>query len=111
MLTINKFTTIAESCGFSAGEPQKQGKQRYIEISQYTPAGEDWNETIWFKNVGDIISSIWERIEDWDSDDEAEVWINQRGTRGVPQSIRTLLDDQDWKVSKLKELHLQLTKA
>jgi len=110
MLTIKKFTRIAEECGFKVDGPYSNDDgSRYIEISQYTPAGEDWNETIDFNKVGEIEDKVYEFYENWDSDEEAEIWIGQRGTRGVPDSIQVILDDQKWKENKLKELNNKLT--
>ena len=39
--------------------------------------------------------------DDFDADEHAAGWIEIRGTRGVPDSIRTLLEDADEIKSKL----------
>ena len=43
-------------------------------------------------------------------DEEVEIWIDIRGTRGVPSSIKSLLEDAEWKLEKLKELLKEVTK-
>lgn len=77
-----------------------------IELETFTPAGEDWIESFEF-NENDInvfIKALENRIENWDSDYEAESYINQRGKNGVPNSIKILLDDADWKYNYLCDL-------
>lgn len=100
------FTKVAEELEFNVSEPSKErGGEWTIEFGQESSAGEDWWEVLRFKRACDIKDALWERIENWDSDEEAEIYINLRGTRGVPSSIRTLLDDQDWKLEQLKKLY------
>lgn len=42
--------------------------------------------------------------EDFDADEHAAMWIESRGERGIPSSIRTLIDDADAIKEMLKEL-------
>lgn len=77
-----------------------------IEIETYTPAGENWIENFEFdeNDINIFIKSLKNRIENWNSDYEAESYINQRGKNGVPNSIRVLLHDADWKYNYLCDL-------
>lgn len=81
-----------------------------IEISQYTPEGEDWYETFeWNNNDMQVfLDSLKSRIDGWDSEDEAMPYIEMRGKNGVPSSVRDLLDDADWKLEQLKALYTDL---
>ena len=72
---------------------------------QGTPAGEDWWETIWFDGTNeDFINNIKRRYNTFDVDEEAEMWVNMRGTNGVPNSIKILLEDAEWKEGMLLKL-------
>lgn len=59
-----------------------------VELSQYSPAGEDFYFTA---DKHNFARSIKEYAEDFDADEHAEMWVeNMHTVRGVPQSIRTL---------------------
>ena len=95
---------IIENHGFTAHKIEKQCDDYYVEIGQFTPAGEDWWETIWFDGTDEGFSEgVKERYLNFDIDDEAALWIEHRGKYGVPSSIRTLVEDAEWKDDKLKE--------
>lgn len=102
---IMHFTMVAENLGFSVDSPTKQDKQWYVEIQQYTPEGEDWYETVWFSAPNDIESEVERLYSNFDVDEEAELWIDSRGQNGVPSSIMAIVQDQQWKQNKLKELY------
>lgn len=101
----DRIIAFVESYGFSMNEVEQQDDEFYVEIGQHTPCGEDWRETVWFdgtdegfvKGVGDLYTSF-------DVDSEVEFWIDSRGTNGVPRRIRDLLEDAEWKESKLENL-------
>lgn len=79
--------------------------QYYIEIGQYTPEGEDWSEIIWFNGTeAGFVEAVKQRTKDFDPNEEAEIWILQRGQNGVPESINALIDDAHWKRDRLEEL-------
>lgn len=101
----NRIIGIIEDCGFNLEEITKQDDKYYIEIGQYTPLGQDWHELIWFDGTDEgFINGIEERLYSFDIYEEAEVWIEARGTNGVPESIKELVEDQEWKEDKLDEL-------
>ena len=103
---LDKLISEIEKHGFWVGEPFTYGDGTYgLEFGQHTPCGEDWIEHI---ELGDtveyFINKLLERVNDWDSEEEAEIYIDMRGQRGVPSSIRDLLDDADWKEEQLTNL-------
>ncbi len=101
---MKKIINILENNDFETGEITKQGDQYYMEISQYTPEGEDWNECIWFDGTDKgFIDSLEERIDNFDVDEEVEIWIDNRGRNGVPSSIKALIEDAEWKLETLKK--------
>lgn len=103
-MEVTRFTLIAKSLGFRVQEPQRQQSQWYIDLQQFSPQGEDWQVTVCFKSPNDIEKYIESLYIDFDVDEEVELRINHRGERGVASSIKNLVDDQEWKESKLKVL-------
>ena len=101
----DKVIEVLENKEFAIHKIEKQGDNYYTEINQYTPLGEDWWETIWFDGTDEgFIEAIRERYNTFDVDEETEIWIECRGKNGVPNSIKALVEDAEWKESILGEL-------
>lgn len=90
---------------------KEQKRDYYALLEQSTPFGEDWCLEFFYKNFADLVNQIIEYSYNYDVDDEAEVYIDIRGKHGVPNSIRALLDDSQWKKDKLTELATQIRNA
>ena len=96
---------VLEDAGFNIGEITEQDGEYYIELSQYTPEGEDWYVIIWFDDTEeDFIKSVRTCSDNFDVDEEVEPYIEMRGQRGVPNSISALLEDAKWKEKTLEDL-------
>lgn len=67
----------------------------WIEFEKYSPEGEDFGFSINGTNERDVARLVREYAEDFDADEHAEMWVESRGKRGVPESIRALIDDAD----------------
>jgi hypothetical protein len=80
-----------------------------IEIGKYSPAGEDFFFTVTDKE--NLAEEVQEYATDFDADEHAEMWVESRGKRGVPDSIRTLIDDADAIQEMLDELAAALTEV
>lgn len=72
-----------------------------IELEQGSPLGEDFSFTI---NKENAVDEIKQYALDFDPDEHAGMWIEQRGSNGIPNSIRALLNDADEIQSMLEEL-------
>lgn len=105
---MNKATIkkALENCEFRILSEEKDA----IEFGQYTPCGEDWYERLEWSSAIKFLADLQRRIECFDIDEEVEIWIDMRGKRGVPSSIKSLLEDAEWKLEKLKELLKEVTK-
>ncbi len=80
-----------------------------IMLEQYSPAGEDF---FFYAEKNRFAESIREYAESFDADEHATMWIeNMRTVRGVPQSVRTLIDDADAIQEMLTELSEQINKT
>lgn len=100
---MKNIINILESNDFEIGEITEQGNQYYIDIGQYTPEGEDWSVCIWFDGTRKgFINSLEERVNDFDIDEEVEIFIDHRGQNGIPSSIKALVEDAEWKLETLK---------
>ena len=82
-----------------------------IEFEKYSPAGEDFLFTITGNEEDEVVEKVREYAYDYDPDEHAEMWVESRGKRGVPDSIRTLIDDADAIKEMLFELVEELRKA
>lgn len=106
MLLDEKIQDVLEKNNFNYDEEiNEQDNQKYIEINQSTPEGEDWWETIWFDGTYEgFTNSVEERVLNFDIDDEVEIWIPIRGKGGCPDSIMDLVHDAEWKQKTLQRL-------
>lgn len=66
-----------------------------VEIENWSPAGEDLPETIFIEEGETFAHAVRKWANSFDIDDHVELWAECRGTRGVPSSIRELLDDAE----------------
>lgn len=112
MIKLNeKVIEILESNGFDLQSINEQTNGICAEIQQYTPEGEDWYEVVWFDGTDKgFIKGVEENYKNYDVEEEAEIWINQRGKNGVPDSIANLIEDSKWKKEKLQLLSMELNK-
>lgn len=79
-----------------------------IDFGKHTPCGEDWFENLDFKTADRFIEDLTRRVENFDIDEEIEVWISVRGQRGVPEKITDLIEDAEWKKQELENLLKEL---
>ena len=63
---------IINECGFNIVEETSE----YIELRNFTPAGEDWNETFWHYGLEkELHNEIFEFLNNFDIEDENEKLI------------------------------------
>lgn len=75
-----------------------------VELTKYSPAGEDFGICV---DVEDFPTKIRKEANEFDVDEHVELWIDGRGTRGVPNSVRELLEDAE----AIKEMLFELADA
>ena len=91
-----KIMDVLEACGWRLNSIEKQNGEYCAEIENWSPAGEDLPETIWYNGTGKgFVEAVQEWASDYDADEHAEMWVESRGERGVPNSIRALINDAD----------------
>lgn len=77
---------------------------RTLELEKYSPGGEDF---IFDIDGKDIAQEVAEYTRDFDVDEHVELWVGGRGKRGVPDTVRELVDDAD----AIKKMLVELAEA
>ena len=91
-----KTIAILEENDITVSERYEQDGEYYREIEFYSPEGEDVLETIWYDGTDDgFIEGFRQLADNFDADEHAEMWIDGRGKRGIPDSVRALIDDAE----------------
>lgn len=90
----NTIIDLLEKNDFSVGEIEEQNGDFYVEVSFFSPAGEDFNATIWFDGSSEgFLDKFAEYARDFDVDEHIMLYANHLGENGVPATIEELLDD------------------
>lgn len=100
-----KYIHACESLGWTVREYDDGS----AELSQYSPAGEDFGFCVETENFAEEIRSYY---NDFDPDEHAEMWIKAKlnGKSGIP-SIRRLIEDADAIDSMLEDLAIAVAQA
>lgn len=106
---LQRMLDKAEELGWSytVYEEQGQNNRMYVELENYSPAGEDFIMTVGFdieNQVATFIDDLRSYYENFDPDEHAEMWIPSMGKGGCPSSIRRLIEDADAIDEMIKEL-------
>ena len=97
----NKELKVLEEMNFDVNECEQNGEE-YVELSQYTPLGEDWYVVIWY-NEGNFANDFRDFVNNFDYEEEQTPYIANRGKNGIPNSIKDLLEDGRWKAKILTQ--------
>lgn len=92
-MTKRKIKNVLEDKGFAV---TKDGDTWFI--SRYTPAGEDW--VLYFDELEDII----DYTEDYDPEDDFNMWIEARQWDKTVPGPAELWQDQLWKQKTLNKV-------
>ena len=93
---LENFLAKAKELGWSYILYKEYDGRTYAEMEKYSPLGEDFGMIIHFseENPADtFMNDIKGYYYDFDPEEHAEMWIENRGKNGTPDSIRDLLDD------------------
>ena len=91
-----KVRSFMETNDFSLLSVELQDGEYIAELETSSPAGEDLIIDIWYDgSTYDFVASFRRYATDFDPDEHAEGWIEFRGSNGVPNRIRELIDDAD----------------
>ena len=83
-------------CGKISERYSEKGKYD-IELETFSPKGEDVIVPLIYDGTEDSFIAAFIEYANWfEAEDHAEMWIEGRGTNGVPESIKDLLEDAEW---------------
>lgn len=83
-------------CGDITERYDEKGKYD-IELETYSPKGENFIVSFIYDGTEeDFVKEFIDFVNDFDEEEHAAMWIQYRGTRGVPESINDLLIDAGW---------------
>lgn len=116
-MTIERLVEIADELGWGVDLQEqtnwknKDEIEKFAEFSQYSNAGEDFSFIAYYDGTAEsLVESVREQYEDFDVDEHASLWVEYRGTRGIPNSIRTLVEDAEDIEEMIGELANELEK-
>lgn len=85
-----------EGWGYETWEcPKDKPTMRFFEFNQFSPFGEDYRFTVDALSADQLCEEVWGYAENFDVDEHVELWVDGRGTRGIPSSIRSLIEDAE----------------
>ena len=111
-MTKKRIIDIAENLGWSVKfgvEELVSEKGKYVEFSQYSPAGQDFSFTVWYDNLNQVADRVKDFYISYDIKEEVYTWLEAKrnGVSGVPDVI-TLVHDQEDIEEMLGKLALDL---
>lgn len=99
-----KYREICESLDWTVHEYEDGA----VELEKYSPAGEDF---IFGVGSGRFVEEVKEYAAYFDVDEHVELWVDSRGKRGVPSSVRELVEDAEAIDKMLQELAAALAEV
>lgn len=91
----NKILEIANEYGWTANCDNDGEGHVEFSFRQHSPLGEDVVVELDPCLPDQVVAKIREYANDFDPDDHARMWIEHSDGRGVPQSVRELIDDAE----------------
>lgn len=104
---LNKMFDKMQELDWKFDVPEiEEGIEVEIEIENYSPEGENLVTTVYFDGTAKgLINALEEHWDSFDVDEHVELWIESRGKRGVPSSIKDLVKDAEAIEEMYKELY------
>ena len=93
-MTKNKIEKIAEELGWTVTWDNNDGT-KFVMFSQYSPAGQDFNVELEYKNLGEIEDKLREYYDNYDPSYEAYLWLDNdgHGKNGAPYEMNDVYND------------------
>lgn len=99
-----KYIEVCERLDWTIHE-YKDGS---VDLQKYSPAGEDFSFGV---SLEKFVDEVKQYAAYFDVDEHVELWVESRGKRGVPSSIRTLVEDAEAIDKMLQELAAALAEV
>ena len=108
-MLAEKTLNILEENNITVYNRTEQDGEFCCDIEFYSNADEDVIETVWYDGTDSgFIEEFKQLANDFDADEHAEMCIPHRGENGVPDDLRTLIDDAEGIKNKLLSVAEQL---
>lgn len=109
MKLSKRIEEVLEKFDFSlcGGIPERYNeKGKYdVDLETYSPEGEDVVISLIYDGTEEGFIAAFVDYANWfDAEEHAEMWIEERGKNGVPESIKDLLEDAEWQKNTFLEV-------
>ena len=102
---------VIEAEGWSV-YPSIQDGKHIVEISVFSPAGEDFCTTICYGDgsTQEFVEELGKYIDGYDVEEETYLWLGPdgHGKNGAPYHIKDILEDKEWCLSEMETLYEKL---
>lgn len=94
-MTKAKIEKIAEELGWTVTWDKNNDGTKFVMFSQYSPAGQDFNVELDYKNLGKIEDKLREYYDNYDPSYEAYLWLDSdgHGKNGAPYEMIDVYND------------------
>lgn len=94
-MTKAKIERIANDLGWSVYWEKYSNGVKSVLFRKYSPAGQDFNMEIYYKNLDELASKIDDYYESFDPSQEAYYWLGSdgHGKNGAPDTMGEVYDD------------------
>ncbi|MEZ3438639.1 MAG: hypothetical protein K1W18_07145 [Oscillospiraceae bacterium] len=101
----DKYIEVCESLDWRVHQYETSSGEARVELENWSPLGE--NLVLDF-SADNLVDEVKEYAAYFAPEEHAEMWINNRGQNGTPDSIRALLNDADEIDEMLRKLASKL---
>ena len=94
-MTKKKIEKIAEKLGWTVTWDKNNDGMKFVNFSQYSPAGQDFNVELDYKTLGEIEDKLREYYDNYDPSYEAYLWLAEsgHGKNGAPYEMIDVYND------------------
>ena len=112
-MTKKQIEAVLESEGWSYTWGVGCYDNKYLEISSYSPAGQDLSLDIDYKSFSDVLGMVNYHYENYDPSAEAYLWLDEtgHGKNGAPYDMIDVYNDMVACKAMIKKLYEALKKV
>ena len=94
-MTKKKIEKVAEELGWTVTWDKDNDGTKFVNFSQYSPAGQDFNVELDYENLGEIEDKLREYYDNYDPNYETYLWLDEsgHGKNGAPYEMIDVYND------------------
>ncbi|MDR0287404.1 MAG: hypothetical protein LBI03_06865 [Clostridiales bacterium] len=102
--TVKKITQTADALGWTVTHENSD-----FEFRKYSPAGQDFNMSVFADSLSEMKHILYERYNDFDCSEEAYIWLDEfgHGNNGAPYDMKDVYED----MKACQKMILELSEA